>query len=111
MIFMDETEKRDFVVRQMDNRLEEAEQLKEKGELTDEQQEVLQSKFNEYFDEISENEHSGKIRKDLSTVLEQHQDVLPQFTVEAEVEETTEVDKTDHKPGDGPFKNKNSGEK
>ncbi len=108
MIFMNETEKQDFVVKQMDNRLEEAELLKEKGELTVEQQEVLQSKFDQYFDKISENEHPGKIRKDITTVFEQHQEILPQFTVEAEPVETTDVDQVDYEPGSGPFKPRNS---
>lgn len=108
MIFMDEREKQDFVVKQMDNRLEEAELLKEKGELTFEQQEVLQSKFDDYFDKIAEHEHPIKIRKDLSVVLEQHQDVLPQFTVVTESIETTDDEETDQKPDRGPFKPRNS---
>lgn len=108
MIFMDETEKQDFVVKQMDSRLKEAELLKEKGELTFEQQAVLQSKFDDYFDKIAEHEHPIKIRKDLSVVLEQHQDVLPQFTVVTEFVETTDVEETDQKPDWGYFKPRNS---
>lgn len=112
MLFMDEQEKQDFVVKQMDNRLEEAEQLKEKGELTPKQQEVLQGKFDEYFDKIADNERPGKIHKDLTSVLEQHQDVLPEFTVTAEATEGSTADDSDtEKPqnfGKGkPFKNKN----
>ena len=111
MIFMDETEKQFFVVKQVENRLEEAQLLKEKGELSGEQEEVLQTKFDQYFEQISVNEHPGKIRKDLSTVLEQHQEILPQFTVVTEDEEDSEEDsqEPDQKPWKGkPFKNKNS---
>ena len=108
MIFMDEEEKQDFVVKQVENRLEEAELLKGKGKLSVEQEEFLQTKFDHYFEQISKNGRPSRIHEDLSVVLEQHLEVLPQFTVVAEPEEDEEdSQEPDQKPGkDKPFKNK-----
>lgn len=97
MLFMDAQQKQNFATQRIDNRLEEAEKLQEKGGLTVEQKEVLQAKLDECFETITSKEVTVDTHEELTSVLEQHQEVLPVFTVAAEVvelETKPEIDPT-----------------
>jgi len=82
VLFMNKEQKQDFAVKQVDNRLNEAEQLKAKGTLDEEKSAVLQAHMDTYFSVIAKSEKPEKLHRNLSLVLDAHTDVLPNFTFE-----------------------------
>lgn len=82
VLFMNQEQKQDFAVKQVNNRLNEAEQLKANGTLDEEKSAVLQSHMDTYFSVIAKSEKPEQLHHDLSLVLDAHPDVLPEFTFE-----------------------------
>ncbi len=80
-VFMEEEEEDSFAVLQFENRLKEAETLKEKkGNLTEKEGRILGDKMKEALEGLSEEDLKGPaLREQLSSVLEAHESVLEDF--------------------------------